>query len=219
MLKGRLNNYIREDMRAALLTHAYAAREAELKAEGLALRNEALKRLLTTAQIKAMQTLVPLVHKNDDRYNYNVDWGTGVAVNCGGPKIDVGIGRFVSERYEQYKPIDDSIPLLRSLEGLRLDLPADDDLAVRVQNWGDRCEEYRSERNVSSEQIGAALAAFSNVSQVSASWPEVLPVVQDVLVEHLGRPAPSLPAVVITEMNAKLGLPPSNDAEEIAKAA
>jgi hypothetical protein len=217
-VKGRLNNMMREDMRCALLAHAYDARQDALRAEGIELRNEAIRKLLTPAQIKAVETLLPLCFNEDHSRDTSVDWGGRVAVNCGGPKIFVGTTNFKSDYYEQYRPIEGSLPILTSMGDLRLDLPADDDLAVRVQSWADRCVELNSERNVSSEQIKAALAAFSTVSAMQASWPEVMPVVQDIIVEHLGRPAPSLPAVVITEMNAKLGLPPSNDDGERADA-
>lgn len=214
MLKGRLNTMMREDMQAALLAHAYDARQQALRAEGIELRNEAIRKLLTPAQIKAVQTLLPLCFDEDGSRDTSVDWGGRVAVNCAGPKIHVGTTTFKSDYYEQYRPIEGSLPILTSMGELRLDLESGNEFGNRVSDWADRCEALRSERQVSSEQIRAALAAFSTVSQMQASWPEILPVVQDVLVEHLGRPAPSLPAVVITEMNAKLGLPPSNDEAE-----
>jgi hypothetical protein len=201
---------MRDDMQKALLDHAYAQRQNELNAEGIELRNAALERILTKAQLKAIETLVPLLVDEERRNDDRINWGDRVAVNCGGPKIYVGL-KYTNDYYESSRPIEGSHPILRAFGDLRLDLPADDELAVRVQDWADRCEAFASEKKVSTEQVRAALAAFTTVSSMSASWPEAIPVVQDILVEHLGRPAPSLPAVVITEMNAKLGLPPSND--------
>jgi hypothetical protein len=206
MLKGRLNNSMRVDMHNALLEHAYGAREAVLDAEAVELRNEAIRQLLTPAQIKACETLLPLLAKGEYGYNHQVYWGDRVSVNCGGPKIHISFfGSDVSE------PIDGSIPVLRILGDLRLDLAGDDDLAVRVSDWAGRREALRSEKKVSAEQVRAALAAFSTVNMMETAWPQVMPVVTNILVEHLGRPAPTLPAVVLTEMNEKLGLPPGDN--------
>lgn len=210
MLKGRLNNHMRGDMLDALIAHAYDARVEALKAEGIELRNDAIHKILRPVEIEAVQTLLPQLLDGEDAHRQSVNWGGGVSVNCGGPTINVGYGSFGDYR-TNYQQIEGALPILTTFGTLRLDLPADDPLAKRVQDWADRCEELRSERKVSVKQVRAALAAFSTVSQFQASWPDALPIVENILIEHLGRPAPSLPAVVIEEMNKKLGLPPSND--------
>jgi hypothetical protein len=216
MLKGRLNNAMRDDMQNALLAHAFEKRAAVLRAEGLELRNEALRRILTPKQMAAIATLVPLIYSDEDRHPQAITWGDRVAINCAGPKIDVGLASFAEDYYERYRPIDGALPLLTSLGEQRLDVDSDDELGKRTMDWADRCEAYRTERRVASEQVKAALAAFSTVSQMQASWPDALPVVEEILEEHLGRPAPGLPAIVLTELNASLGLPPSdNDAEGV----
>lgn len=214
MLKGRLNNHMRADMQKALLDHAYGGREAELEAEGMHLRNEAIRRLLKPAELKAIETLLPLIYSENGNTTA-ISWGNDVTVNCGGPTITMGNVNYS----RSYHPIDGALPFMRAIRDDRLDLPADDDLAVRVQAWADRCQEFATDRKVTSKQVHAALAAFSTVSQMQSSWPDAIPVVEEILIEHLGRPAPSLPAVVIEEMNAKLRLPPSNDGEEQREAA
>jgi hypothetical protein len=208
MLKGRLNQFMRQEMTVALINHGFASRQAALEAEGIEMRNEAIKRLMSPAQIKAVQTLLPLMPQTKN--NQKVNWGDNVHVNCAGPKIELGLGQFGTYQ-RNYEPIDDSIPILSAFGDLRLDLESGDPLGERAMSWASRCEAFFAEKRKTIETVSAALNAFSSVAQLTSSWPDALPIVMPILEEHLGRPAASLPAVVLLDLNMSLGLPPSND--------
>ena len=213
-MKGRLNGYMRSSMVEAIIAHGFDERLAALKAEGMQLRDEAIRRLLSPEQLAAMATLVPfLLEQTKNDYQRKVNWGGNMSVNCAGPRINVGIERW--DHDGAYKPIDGAIPLLETMGDLTLDVESGDKLGERVMDWGMRCEKFSEDRKVTTNQVTTALAAVTTVQALEVAWPEVMPLVQSIIEEHLGRPAPQLPAVLLVKLNETLGLPPETVDQDV----
>jgi hypothetical protein len=214
----RLNKDLRAAIALAVVNHGFAAKIEALDTEFRSIRNDLIRHQYTDKQIKAMQTLVSAFPNNFDGR---------IKVNCGGPTITLEpITRRApfGERYSRQILTSDDLPLLGARgwnETQRLDLDGEHPLAVRALAYAELKAQIDTDRDTQSELVRGTLDTFYSVDDMRRGWPDVMPIALKVIEARVpgAAPKPKLPALPIAQLNAALGLPPSNDADELAKAA
>jgi hypothetical protein len=198
----------------ALMGHGFGEKIYTLQQQCLELREEAIKRLVGDDGFKAIQLLAG---KLEGAFGSKAE---DLAVNCGGPRINLnpfpynisGYSSKLKDAYAFAKDEYDGLQptrLWQSRNDLRLDLEADDELAKRIVAWAELMEALKKQIETVSRQTMALLEKITTVKKLTATWPEAMPIIEPILELYEVAEPKQLPAV--TDLNATLGLPPSND--------
>ncbi len=91
-----------------------------------------------------------------------------------------------------------------------LSLEAGDDLGERINAHAMACKEATTERDTTLHQVEATLAKFSTFDALLDAWPEAETFIKARMTNRPGLV--SVPAVILTDLTAKLDLPPEDQA-------
>jgi hypothetical protein len=146
---------------------------------------------------------------------------TQVSVNVGGYQLDVGSSGYYGDMcrtydygYQQHK-----VNVLKFHDGSRLlDLTSDDKLGQKVSAHIEARQALNAEMKKALLDVEAALSTIRTVKQCQQQWPEIMPIIEELMPEAGAKP--QLPMTLRMELNMRLKLPPKKtQTEQLAVAA
>lgn len=208
----RLTNVMRDDMQFAIIEHAFKAKREAMQKRELELSVRAYHDIFTAEERKAMQKLAKASGDRARSYFHIID----------------------SERNNRYRSYDQIFRVNANGYQVALTLPdgsllpyatpnqhgviSNTQLAEELVDFINAKEHLDTEVRERSHEVRAVLDSCSSDRKLAEIWPDAMPVVRKVIKEF----APTqgiVPMLVISNLNASLGLPPSDDEDDLKDAA
>lgn len=178
-----LTKAIRENMREAVLNHAFQAKEEAAKKELIA-AGVALYMSVHTDYLPIMQRLPSGFLYSSDRFD----------VNIGGQQHRVQLDKTRLMTYEsrsEYYPIE-----------------ANNSFAIDYLRANDKVSDVDNQRSQKFREVTAILESVRTFKKLWEVWPEAKPLLEKF---ETKPPAAFLPAIQFDRINAELGLPPATN--------
>lgn len=189
----RLNNFMRQDIERALLDHRFKAERDRLSEESLTLGEEAYD-----AYYGKWKEKMDAFPENAFRTSSTVQVGVG------GQRHNLFMKEERPVFYDDGYWNSTAIKLYAS----------DDPFGARVHEQVQAAQKLREAEYQASSQVRSALKQFSTAEKLLETWPEAESIIRPVLLKYgTGKAASPLPVVVVSSLNAVLGLPPEDDKE------
>lgn len=184
----KLTKYSREAIARRAVAHAFDAKQEAIFANEDALAREAYALTFPAEELALVSTVPDNWFRLDACLRFNVG-GQQIVLRLIGDGLPVPYRR-LNEEYGSY-----GCNILGVIEH--------GDLCDRIQKHAQHAETVKNERRAALRATEAMLDAVTTTGKLKEIWPEGEPF----YAQYDDKPAPSLPAVRVDEINALLGLP------------
>lgn len=207
---SKLTKDTRERMARAIVKHAYGKRAEALVAKHTALFDRVYDFNYSGEVRKAMDALLKLEpNALPKRRSLTANVGMSIEIGTAMMFIPHMCGCLAEEKKVRH------VPVFANHDGWHYKVvitdgdKRDPKLHEDIRQYADEYTALKDECERAYAEAFAALSGFSTVKRLREGWPEVLPLIEDMLPS--GERA-GLPAVQVNKLNDKFGLPPEQEA-------